>query len=467
MTHGSKAIDVAWDAVTRATKERPVLRVTGKKGSLRSALPIEDVAVACVSVALMAASASLSRRVGQSVDCMVDRQRVADAVLSERLFTVRGESASMGFAPLSKFWRTTDGWVRTHTNYQWHRSALLSALEVDDAGNAEETQRRLATAMRGLSAQEVEDRVFNHDGIAVRVRSDREWSASQQGISISAEPLVGHRVIPGAPRRRALTEPSPAGGVRVLDLTRVIAGPVCTRYLGALGASVLRLDPPRHLDMEHGQIADTLLGKRSAALDFTTPSGRDKLHDLLDSADVVVCGYRPGSLDRFGLGDDELAERHPGLVVVRLTAWGYTGGWAHRRGFDSIVQAATGIATAEGDGEHPGVLPCQLLDHGTGYLAAAAALEGLNRQQTEGGTQIRSLSLARTSRWLLDTPHATKSISSEVGTTSSSLERLDGDVAAVAPPGHITGSPLRWPCPTSGYLNDDPSWPATEVVSFP
>ncbi len=311
MTHGTEAIDVAWDAVTSATEMRPALRVTGGGSLLPSVLPTEDVAVACVSVALMAASASLSRRVGRSVDCMVDRQRVADAVLSERRFTVRGETASMGFAPLSTFWRAADGWVRTHANYSWHRSALLTALEVRDAGDTETTQRLLATAMRELSAQEVEDRVFSHDGVAVRVRSDREWSASQQGTSLSAQPLVGHRVIPGAPRRRASTEPSPAGGVRVLDLTRVIAGPVCTRYLGALGASVLRLDAPRHLDMEPGQVADTLLGKRSAALDFTTASGRDKLHELLGSADVLVCGYRPGSLDRFGLTDDELAERHP------------------------------------------------------------------------------------------------------------------------------------------------------------
>ena len=154
-------------------------------------------------------------------------------------------------------------------------------------------------------------------------------------------------------------------------------------------------------------------------------------------------------------------------MVVRLAAWGYTGAWAHRRGFDSIVQAATGIAIAEGDGEHPGVLPCQLLDHGTGYLAAAAALEGLNRQQTEGGTQIRALSLARTSRWLLDAPHPTQSMSSKVGTTQPSLERLTGDVAAVAPPGHIDGNPLRWPSPISGYLDDEPTWPSTEVRPLP
>ena len=129
------------------------------------------------------------------------------------------------------------------------------------------------------------------------------------------------------------------------------------------------------------------------------------MHRLLDGADVVVHGYRPGSLERFGLGATDLADRHPGLVVVVVDAWGHHGPWSGRRGFDSIVQAASGIATSEaGDGDEPGALPCQLLDHGTGYLAAAAVLDGLRRQAATGGTVVRSLSLARTAAWLTSGP---------------------------------------------------------------
>src|SRR5262249_6247466 len=146
------------------------------------------------------------------------------------------------------------------------------------------------------------------------------------------------------------------------------------------------------------------LAKRSALVDFSSTTGSATLHDLLDGADVLVCGYRPGALDRFGLDAQAIADRHPGLVVVYLDAWGHSGPWATRRGFDSVVQAPTGVAHAESadGGPTPGALPCQLLDHGTGYLAAAAALDGLRRQSETGGTYVRRLSLARTAAWLLE-----------------------------------------------------------------
>ena len=207
-----------------------------------------------------------------------------------------------------------------------------------------------------------------------------------------------------APPRLRAAGTRPASGIRVLDLTRVIAGPVATRYLAALGADVLRLDPPHRPELPL-QARDGLLGKRSALLDFGTPDGFARLHELLSLADVLVHGYRPHALDRFGLAPQALAERHPGLVVVSLSAWGSRGPWGGRRGFDSIVQAACGIAAAESpDGERPGALPCQLLDHGTGYLCAAAVLRALAAQAAGGGTLFREFSLARTGHWLLSQP---------------------------------------------------------------
>ena len=264
----------------------------------------------------------------------------------------------------------------------------------------------------------------------------------------------------------------PASGVRVLDLTRVIAGPVCTRYLAALGAEVLRLDPPHHPDMQRGEMSDTLLGKRSALLDLRSPEGIAALHRLLAHADVVVCGYRPGALDRFGLTDDALATRHPGVVGVYLDAWGHSGPWQHRRGFDSVVQAPTGIASIESsDGTRPGALPCQLLDHGTGYLAAAAVLDGLRRQSIHGGAHIRRLSLARTAAWLTQSRSAApRSAFAENGLPSrtaeeghsprwlTELDRAGGRITAVAPPGMLDDRPLQWPSKLHGYGNDPPTW---------
>ena len=177
------------------------------------------------------------------------------------------------------------------------------------------------------------------------------------------------------------------------------------------------------------------------------------LHELLSGADVLVHGYRPHALDRFGLSPELLAERHPGVVAVRLSAWGSRGPWGDRRGFDSIVQAASGIAMAESpDGERPGALPCQLLDHGTGYLAAAAALRALARQSTHGGTQFRELSLARTAHWLLGLPRAEAApvgsgprLMAMTRRGSTTLDSADGPVTTVRPPGQLDDEVLAWP----------------------
>ena len=307
------------------------LDITGPSGQLPSPFAVEEIAVACVGTALLAAARLHDQRGGSPVRAALDRGHVAAAVRSERFFRRGGASAGAGFAPLSRFWPARDGWVRTHANYPWHGLALRSALRTsDDAGD-------IAATIAQLPAEEVEQRVFAAGGIAAAVRPLDAWRDHPQGRAVAAEPLISHRVIGDAGLRSRPRADLPASDVRVLDLTRVIAGPVCTRYLAALGADVLRLDPPGHPDMRPGSVADTLLGKRSAMLDLRTDAGRSSLPALLDGADVVVCGYRPGALDGFGLSDETLAERHPGLVVVYLDAWGHSGPWAGRRGFDSVV----------------------------------------------------------------------------------------------------------------------------------
>jgi crotonobetainyl-CoA:carnitine CoA-transferase CaiB-like acyl-CoA transferase len=275
------------------------------------------------------------------------------------------------FAPLSRFWPAADGWVRTHANYAWHQDALVAALGLDSAD-----PQVVAAAIAALPAESVEDRAYAANGLAVAVRSVAGWRA----IAGKGDPLVTTVVVGDSPPRSAQDR------LRVLDLTRVIAGPVATRFIGALGHDVLRVDPPDLPELQLHRV-DGLLGKRSAVLDATTPDGLARLHELLRRADVLVHGYRPGALARFGLTPAALAERHPGLVVVGLSAWGRTPGWAGRRGFDSLVQAATGLALRESpDGQRPGTLPCQLLDHGTGYLMAAAVLDAVYHQHQRGGT---------------------------------------------------------------------------------
>ena len=440
------------------TGEPPPVTVEGSVGQLPSRLRVEDVATACVAIALGAAAAVV-RADEARPGLAVDRRDVAAAVTSERHFR-SGSGGAMGFATLSRFWRCTDGWVRTHANYPWHETALRQALGTD--GDAE----KVASVIGSMEGEVVEAAVFDAGGVAAAVRSEKDWCDHPQGRAIASEPLVGHEVIGGAPPRAGHAGAFPLSGVRVLDLTRVIAGPVCTRYLGALGADVLRVDPPHRPDLARGAFADTLMAKRSAVLDLSDRHGASVLRGLAAGADVVVCGYRPGSLDRFGLDADTLASRFPGLVLVYLAAWGHSGPWSGRRGFDSVVQAPTGIALSEShDGTTPGALPCQLLDHGTGYLAAAAAMDGLRRQRTVGGTHVRRLSLARTALWLTsaggagDGPRPTEP---ERRPGASQFGAGEHALSVVDPPGSLGGTRIRWPGPPTRYGADAATWAPLE-----
>jgi hypothetical protein len=296
------------------------------------------------------------------------------------------------------------------------------------------------------------------------VRSPAEWEALPQARALAGRPLVEWAANEGAGRAlpNAAPDDAPAAGVRVLDLTRVIAGPVATRYLGALGADVLRLDSPHRPELPL-QAYDSLLGKRSALADFGTRDGNARLHELLSGADVLVHGYRPHALERFGLDAGALAGRHPGLVVVSLSAWGSRGPWGTRRGFDSIVQAACGIAVIESpDGERPGAMPCQLLDHGTGYLCAAAVLCALAAQAHRGGTQFRELSLARTAHWLLGQERGEPSpgAGEDDDAWLTTVDGAEGPVTVVSPPGELDGHALSWPSRLTRYGGDDAAWKA-------
>src|SRR4051794_39690123 len=268
----------------------------------------------------------------------VDGRWVSAAYRSDRLLRLDGRGA-VGFAELSRFWPTTDGWLRTHGNYPHHRSRLLTALGLPDSAGAD----AVAAAMVRRLARDVEEALAVADAIGVAVRSADEWRAEPQATAVDASPLVSWRPFDGGPPRRLDRPPTspllPMAGLRVLDLTRVIAGPVATRTLALLGADVLRVDSPR-LPEDPDAHADTGFGKRSTRLDLADPHDRRTFDELLARADVVVTAYRPGALDRF-------LTHHPGLIVAQLNAWGWTGPWTARRGFDSLVQAATGIAMAE------------------------------------------------------------------------------------------------------------------------
>ncbi|MFI6420417.1 CoA transferase [Streptomyces sp. NPDC050842] len=403
----------------------------GTSGLLPARLPVLDLARAAVAVAGLAAV----ERAGLPGPVRVDDGAVATAFVSERHLRVDGR-APVSFAPLSRFWRTSDGWVRTHANYPHHRAALLAALGAPDSVDA---VGAVAAAIGEQRSVEVESAVYAAGGLAVALRTPAEWAEHAQGREVAARPLLTLERLDDAPPRRR------SGPLRVLDLTRVIAGPVATRTLALLGADVLRIDPPGNPELPD-QHADTDVGKRTAALDLDRPSDRRTFDELLDAADVLVTGYRPGALDRFDLD-------RPGLVTARLSAWGDYGPWGGRRGFDSLVQVATGIAVTEGSAEEPGALPAQALDHGTGYLLAAAVLRSLTEQDRDGGTRLVRVALAQTGHWLT---HGLPRY--EPGRYVTESEGPLGRLRHALSPVAYEGGPAGWSRPPGVAGADTPVW---------
>jgi len=444
------ALGGSGDELSRITAVRPV-------GDELSAplwdLVHDSIAAASLQAALMSGGAST---------VTLDAQRVLTAVTSKRYLRLDGEGAEI-WSDLSGFWRCADGWVRTHTNYPHHRRRLLDVLELPAGADAEHVAARLIE----LPGSHIEEHAAAAGALASRVRSVEEWAAHPVGSSVATEPLIemvgsdsGARG-----RRHPVDRFAPLVGLRVLDFTRVIAGPVATRTLALLGADVLRIDSPDHPESQR-QHLDTGAGKRSALLRLSDEP--ERIEQLVQAADVIVLGYRPSALDRFGFDPDRLLERHPGLVVAQIDAWGWSTPWTQRRGFDSIVQAASGIAVAcSADGDEPGALPFQALDHSAGYLLAAGVMRAVERREVGGhGSRVR-VSLARVAHELMASGFAGPTTTPPFQPTLSTTRTPLGRVTSALPALSYEGGPAEWTAASRPWGSDPAAWWPNDGVASP
>lgn len=283
------------------------------------------------------------------------------------------DTPTIGWGDLSGFFQASDGWVRLHGNYDHHATAIASTFKIK---SKEELRKILPT----ISKYEIEESIIDRGGIASAVREVGEWQRHPQGIVAASTPWVELDLEPQSAEIYQTKNPSlPLEGIRVLDLTRVIAGPTCTQLLACLGAEVLRIDPPALPELRDQYISNGM-GKKSAVVDLYIH--KELIHKLLPKTHILVMGYTPRSLDKFGLSIEGLRHRYPNLLIASLSAWGDSGPWGSRAGFDSIVQAATGISELCSksnplEGGIPGALPVQALDHSTGFILAKYILESL------------------------------------------------------------------------------------------
>ena len=400
MTHEAEQffLQQLWQAADGAPADLEGIRFQGE-GALASVFEVTALAAASMAAAGLAAAQLEQVLHGLEAPPSVTVDRRLASMWFAMSVRPQGWALPPAWDAVAGDYRCADGWIRLHTNAPAHRAAALAVLDVPPERTA------VANAVRVWSAEALENAVVAQGGCAAALRSISQWQAHPQGQAVGASPLLERQ--PGLPAAQPGWQPvrgRPLQGLRVLDLTRILAGPVATRLLAALGAEVLRIDPPGW--DEPSLAAEVTVGKRCARLDLKSPDGLDRFRALLRGADVLVHGYRSDALESLGLGTAQRQALRPGLVDVSLDAYGFTGPWSRRRGFDSLVQMSIGVAEAgrhsPGDDTPPVPLPVQALDHATGYLLACAALRGLTQRLQGGlGSHWRA-SLARTGQLLLE-----------------------------------------------------------------
>jgi hypothetical protein len=404
------------------------------------AWPVSEFAVTSVALAAQAAAALVNNSARLRLNV-----RLASRWFQHSFYPVNRPLPSV-WDTFSGDYATADGWIRLHTNAPHHRRAMERVL------GKHANRDRLVKSVASWKKRELEQTIVDAGGCAAEMRTLSAWQQHPQGKSVAQEPLIAWTSqTEAASPTWPLPVARPLNGVRVLDLTRIVAGPVATRFLAGLGADVLRLDPP---DWEEPALEEELmLGKRSARLDLKSTAGRQQFEQLLSQADVLVHGYRADALEKLGYDSARCQQLSPGLIDVSLNAWGWSGPWRNRRGFDSLVQMACGIAEA---GQRwrgtttPHPLPVQALDHATGYLMAAAVLEGMRRRLAQGTGFTARLSLARTAHLLTAHPYPTGATPGGLGPAqphdaSDTLEFTPLGIGyRLRSPLWLPGTPLLW-----------------------
>ncbi len=438
------------------------LSLTGVEPGLPSSFRLGAAGQAAIAAAALAAAEIWRVRSGRRQSVSVDLAHAMAEMRSERHFSVAGAETPDLWDPLNTVYATGDGgWLRMHTNFAHHRAGVVKILGCAD------TREAVAEAMLGWRGEDFETEASSRGLVVAKARTFAEWDAHPHAKALATLPMMEVRKIGEAPPTPLpATGDRPLSGVRILDLTRIIAGPVCGRTLAAHGAEVLLITAP-HLPAVPGLVTDTGRGKRSARLDLRQVADKARLRDLVQGADVFLQGYRPGGLDDLGFSAEAMAAVKPGLIRADICAYGFDGPWAPKRGFDSLVQCATGFNLAEGEAAGTGgpkAFPCQALDHISGYLLAFGIMAALLRRADEGGSWQVRVSLAQTALWLRglgrlpDGPSASDPGEAEVEPFLEETQSGFGALRAVRHSAVLSETPARWEQPCVPHGTHQPMW---------
>jgi len=441
-------------------KDAPLdrLDVTPAPNVLPTSFPVAPCAAAVLAATGLATAAIQAARGNALPAVRVGLRRAALATANADYLRVDGRVVK-SWDTITGYYRASDDWVYLHGNFPHLRDGLLRLLGVDGDRAA------LAAAVARWRADDIEREAGERGLCAVRARRRDEWRAHPQFQAACAVPLLRVRRIGDAPREPFTAGERPLWGVRALDLSRVIAGPMVGRTLAEHGATVMLVSAP-HLPSLQPLVIDTGFGKLSALLDLRNASDAQRLRELARDADIFIDAYRPGALAARGFDPQTLARLRPGLICVSVSAFCADGPWGARRGYDTLVCAATGLGYA--DTAKPQRLPCQPLDYLTGYLGAFGAMIALRRRALEGGSWHVSLSLDRTAAWLWEMADAFGREASvpasrppvdEVGDLCATTPSAFGELQHFLPMLDMPGAQPRWwraPVPPG---TDAAQWP--------
>jgi crotonobetainyl-CoA:carnitine CoA-transferase CaiB-like acyl-CoA transferase len=436
--------------------------LTGEEPQLPSSFRVAAAAQTSIAASALAAAQIWRLRSGQSQDVAVDMRHAVIECRSERYLRVDGKPPPPTWDPTAGVYRTGDArYVRLHTNFPHHRAAVCKVLACAPERDA------IQAALMRWEAEAFETAAYAAGGVVAMMRSHQEWSALPHASALAALPVISIERIGEAAPKPWPKGKRPLGGVRVLDLSRVIAAPVAGRTLAAHGADVMLISGP-DLPAIPWLTIDTGRGKLSSFVELGSEQGRDQLRALLAEADIFSQGYRPRALAALGFSPDDAARINPGIVYVSLSAYGHAGPWADRRGFDSLVQTSTGFNHAEGEAaavEGPKELPAQMLDHATGYLMAFGAMMAKARQAQEGGSWLVRVSLAQTGRWLWNLGRLKDGFKAEDIKAEAVAPLMEeapsgfGPLRAVSHSAMLSTTGPHWARPAMPLGSHSPQWP--------
>src|SRR5713101_4859378 len=448
-------------------RARPVEITGGADPVLPTPFRIGETSAAALAATGLAAADLWELRSGRRQQVAVDLRQATASLRSGHYLKMENTDVSRERNPVMGMYPAKNGrWSYVHANFPNHRAAALKVLGVA------EDKEAVRAAVAKWDALELEEAIIAEKGAGGMVRSMAEWQKHPQGMAIASLPLLEIVKIGDAPVEKLPQGERPLSGVRVLDLTRVLAGPTCARTLAEHGADVLKITAP-HLPNIGYQEFDTGHGKLSAHLDLRQPKDLATLKELVREADVFSQGYRPGTLGSRGLSPEQLAGLRPGIVYVSLCAFSHQGPWASRRGFDTVVQNVSGITTRQGQvfpGAEPGpqFYPVSAIDYLTGYLMAFGAMVALARRAREGGSWLVRISLAQTGRWLVsrgEVPEAaltdvTKEFTAdELARWSTTSDTPVGRLGHLKPVVQLSETPPFWARPSVPLGHNEPAWP--------